>query len=615
LIAMLICVVTVPVCSARSRQSKVRVIHFPKDRSLGKLFISDEIAKWESRPFAYWFEGTKWLSIGHAQGDVKIPPGKRLKLILSSWTWEKPDNLSALRQLKPDDIYSLILSHEWSPGKKPNDKCMPYVAHLTGLKTLNLRGANITSRGLKYITQFKVLERLYLPARVNNSGMVYVAKLKSLKVLYFGGDNYVTDKGLAQLADLKSLEELCLYSVRMTDKGLQLLSTLPRLHYLILGGNFTDNAFLYLKDVPSLRTLSIGLKRFTDRGMKNISGLTQLENFTAHWIKTITDKGVAHLKNMPSLKKLDIGHAQLTDRAMLDLKQIPTLEYLHLPSGGFTDAGLKHIAELQNLRYLCVGGSSDSPLTDESLRYVGQLKNLDILYIGEAVFSDSGIKHIAKLTNLKSLILFNADQLTNKGLAELASLQSLTSIHLGRGAKISVSGLKSLNSLKKLKDLTIQNVKQDNSIMDISGLTALEDLSIGLHRKYKGGTMVYESSFQDEDLACLANLTRLKKLHLAGAGISNEGIKHLSGLTNLGYLSIVGQCRITDVGLKHLANMQKLYRLRIHDGHFSDRALQYLENLPSLYWLELTSDNAFSKRAIRRFKEKNPNLTRLQLVP
>ncbi|NVM56728.1 MAG: hypothetical protein HWN51_01215 [Desulfobacterales bacterium] len=151
--------------------------------------------------------------------------------------------------------------------------------------------------------------------------------------------------------------------------------------------------------------------------------------------------------------------------------------------------------------------------------------------------------------------------------------------------------------------------------MDISGLTALEDLSIVLHRKYKGRTIVYESSFQDKDLACLANLTRLKKLWLSGAGISDEGIKHLSGLTNLEYLSIVGQCRITDVGLKHLANMQKLYRLRIHDGHFSDRALQYLENLPSLCWLELTSDNAFSKRAIRRFKEKNSNLEQLQLVP
>jgi len=612
-------------------RSKERIVHFPNDRSLGKLFISDENARSEIRGFGYDIEGTKWERFGQAQGDVTIPAGKRLQLILSSWTWEKPDNLSALRKLKPDDIYSLILSHKWSRGKRrPNDRCMPYVAHLTGLKTLNLWGANITSRGLEYITEIKSLERLYLPARVNNSGMVYVGKLKSLKVLYFGGNNFVTNDGLAQLSNLKSLEELALRSVRMTDQGLKYLSGLPHLRYLILGGNFTNDAFLYLKDVPSLRTLSIGIMeiggrdpksrpclitRFNDEGMKNVSGLRQLENFGAAWMEGITDKGVAHLKNMPSLKKLGIGHAHLTDRAMLDLKQIRTLEWLHLPNDGLTDAGLKHIAELQNLRYLWVSGSSISPLTDESLRYVGKLKNLERLYIGGAGFGDKGMKHIAQLTNLRDLILFKAGDLTNKGLAELAKLKCLTKLHLGRGAKISVSGLKSLNSLKKLKDLTIQNVKQDNSIMDISGLTALEDLSIGLHRKYKGGTIVYESSFQDKDLACLANLTRLKKLWLSGAGISDEGIRHLSGLTNLESLGIVGQCRITDVGLKHLANMQKLYRLQIMDGHFSDRALQYLENLPSLYWLELTSDNAFSKRAIKRFKEKNPNLTQLQLVP
>jgi hypothetical protein len=506
---------------------------------------------------------------------------------------------------------------------------MPYVAHLTGLNTLNLWGANITRQGLKDITEINSLERLHLPARVSNSGMVHIGKIKSLKVLYFDGDNYITNDGLKHLSNLKSLERLALRSVRMTDQGLKHLSALPRLRYLILGGNFTNEAPLYLRDVPSLKTLSLGIMgrgtshknrsslitRFNDEGMKNVSGLTQLENFSPHWIGGVTDRGVAYLKNMPSLKKLDIGHAHLTDRAMLDIKQISTLEWLHLPNYGLTDVGLKHIAELQNLRYLWVRGRGDSPLTDESLQYVGKLKNLEHLLIGGSGFSDSGMKYIADLTKLKQLTIFKAGDLTNKGLAELAKLKCLTEFYLGGDTNISLSGLKSLNSLKKLKDLTIQNVKQDNSIMDISGLTALEDLSISLPRKHKGRTIIYESSFQDKDLTCLANLTRLKELWLAGAGISDEGIKHLSGLTNLESLGIAGQSRITDVGLKYLANMQKLYRLRIHDGHFGDRALQYLENLPSLRWLELTSDNAFSNRAIRRFKEKNSNLEQLRLVP
>jgi hypothetical protein len=148
LIAMLICVVTVPVCSAQTNRgaTKSRVIHFPKDRSLGILMIEDA-EQMSTSPFGFALEGIKWERFGQAVGEVRVPHRKRLQLILNSWTWQKPDNLSVLRQLKPDDIYSLTLSPEYSPGnRRPSNRCMPYVAHLTGLKTLNLWGGEYYQR-------------------------------------------------------------------------------------------------------------------------------------------------------------------------------------------------------------------------------------------------------------------------------------------------------------------------------------------------------------------------------------------------------------------------------------------------------------------------------------
>ena len=100
-------------------------------------------------------------------------------------------------------------------------------------------------------------------------------------------------------------------------------------------------------------------------------------------------------------------------------------------------------------------------------------------------------------------------------------------------------------------------------------------------------------------------------------GIDHEGVKHLSALINLEYLNILcpGESKISDQALKYLRNMHKLNRLIIKDGHFTDKALDYLDDLPSLIWLELTSDYAFSTKAINDFRQKNPNITELQLIP
>lgn len=338
--------------------SEVRIIHFPKDRSLGELMIAWENPQDSSIRFGgYPFEEISWERYGHAQGDIKVPKGKLVKLILDSWTWQNPENLSALKLLDSDDIYSLILSPRFSSGEiEPSDKCIPYLVHLTGLNALDLDGDNITSRGLEQLTTLKTLERFRSPTNLDDSGMVSIGKLRSLKVLHIFENNSITNEGLKQIANLKSLKILALSTTRTTDKGLNVLSSLPSLNLLILNGNFKSDAAIYLKDVPNLRTLRIDMAHFNDRGMENVSNLTKLENLDTHWVEHTTDRGITYLKNLPNLKQLDVAHAKLTDKAMLDLRQISRLESLYLPYPGITDEGLKHIAQLNNRLFKIICG-------------------------------------------------------------------------------------------------------------------------------------------------------------------------------------------------------------------------------------------------------------------
>jgi hypothetical protein len=599
-------------------QTKERVLHFPKYRSIGQLAIGDVKVSVKQASPRNLFEEVEWESFGDAKGDIKIPKNKVVRLTLASWTWQNPVNLSALKQLKPDDIYSLYLSPHWSAGNiNPNDKCMPYITYMTGLNTLNLYGANISAKGLDLLTKLKALERLYCPDSLNDSGMTAISKLTSLKSLYIIGNNTVTNKGLTQLSNLKFLDNLGLNAVNMTDEGLKNLGGLAFLRYLSLVGNFTNDAFIYLNNAKSLKSIQIEISKFDDGGMKNLSNLTQLENFNAHRMSGITDSGVAYLKNMTNLKNLDFWAAKLTDSSMQVLGKIHTLEYLNLPTS-FTDEGIKFITDLKNLKFFWIGRSTISPLTDESLRYIGQLKNLEELNIGGAGFSDEGMQSIAKLIKLKRLWLLKADMLTNKGLDELAKLESLTDLYLGSDTKITISGIKALNSLKTLKSLNLGDVHQDNSTaMDISGLTELETLKITLHCIHRMDMTTVYDSFREQDLAFLSNLKNLTSVQITGRGITDSAIKNLSELENLELIIIStgGETLLTDASLKDVTKLKKLSSIFIMTGHITDKSLEYLAELPSLRRIELTSDVAFSAKAVRNLKAKNPNIEQLQLKP
>jgi beta-lactamase regulating signal transducer with metallopeptidase domain len=615
--------------------SKARVVHFPKDRSLGKLEIQDENAV---RELTYWFHwtginGPEWEYLGQAQGDVQVPAGKRLSLTVNKTAWR---DLSALSKLRPDDLYRLYLPAILTDRVKPDDKCMPHIAHLTGLRSLALDRTDITDKGLKYITNLSSLEYLGVPYRVTDKGMAHIAALTSLKGIYFPGEGRgITNAGLRHLSKLSSIEELYLKGEQMGDAGLAHLRDLPRLKYLAMyGSGFTDKGMVHVKDIPSLRILSFheSLPRITDEGLAHISDMPNLELLCLHGIKDITDEGIAHLTKMRSLRKLEIGSSQVTDKGLAYLAQIKTLEHLDLPQDqkGITDTGLTYLGTLPNLRHLAITRihfidpkMNKEYYTDKGLAELAKCRLLEELNIGSPGITDEGMRHVAKLTNLKKLMLFGCENVTNEGLAQLTTLKSLRHLYIA-DSKITIGGLSHLNKIPGLFKLDLHDIEQDHSGLNISGLTKLEELGLSLkiERVDRENNLLITQKSTAADLVCLAKLKRLRWLQGIN-GVTDTSLKKLSGLTNMERFSFAAT-GLTDDGLKSLANMKNLDLLSISNKYpeqvsgarrriLTDEGLRHLEGLKMLTLLRIDSDNNFSDSAIRRLRRGLPNLYSLNI--
>lgn len=600
---------TLSVCSPRvsAAGDPARTLHLPADRSLGSLSVQDVNAVRRIETFHYWIDGAEWDYLGPARGDVVVPAGKRLMLSVAGGQWR---DLSPLLKLKPDDLYRLSI-HGSFGGGRPGDSCMTYVAHLTGLRALDLTNTGISGAAMKYVSGMRQLERLTLPAHMDDAGMAIVAGLPSLTGLYFK-ENRVTDAGLAHLAKLTTLEELELGGARITDKGLTHLAGLPRLRYLVLWGKgFSDAGLRRLKAIPHLETLSLGaLEQVTDVGVACLSEIPQLRDVDLYRGYKVTDRGMAYLKKLPHLRRLDLRHAAVTDAGLMHLKEAMTLEYLMLPHSGITDKGFDCLAQLTQLRELHVPrphyvdpAMDKGYYTDAGVKAISRLTSMEKLSLAGYGVTDEGVRHLTGMVHLKELDFFGCGRLTDESLETIAGFRSLQTLRV-KYARLAMTGLKPLNRLTSLENLTLDEVVQDNSGLDLSGLANLRDLSFSLARKQADGEV---AAYREEDIAALGRLTSLRRLQISHTGIPDaSALRHLTGLKRLERLSIGGN-GCTDEAVAYLAELPNLSSLTL-SGTFTDASLVHLRKLHNLTLLDFMSGANFSPRALSDFRASMPCL-------
>lgn len=593
-----------------------KVLRFPVEYSLGEIYVQDD----SDLQNALWFNPFNdlacWDMLSPAIGNVYIPAGKRVKLVVNQEAWQKPELLIPLQGLDPNDLYALDLSQARPPARPATDRCIPYILHLTGLRQLDLTDTAITQMGLKKLSVMKHLARMVVPKNLTSGGLGMLVQMKSLTSIRLR-QNRIADSAFALLTELPNLKELHLFGDYLTDEGLACLPQLTHLEFLLLGSGkeaFSTKGYSSIAQIPNLRTLWIDSHDCSDEKLALLARHPKLTGLNLCWEGGITDQGIHYISQIPNLKELNISSAKATNQGIQYLGMCRQLEILELPSFGYTDVGILGLSGLIQLKELRVSTASNSPLTDKSLAEIAKLQHLEKFWIAGNGFTDAGMKHLLQLKNLRELLIGTCPSITNEGFAKLAGLENLEILNWCGKSAITFAGLNQFGHHKKLRHFRCTDIQRGSTALDLSGMEALDDLRIEMPREYnkKNRTSTFTDSFSDDDLACLAALKNLSSLCLCGDGIGDKGLIFLKDLKRLDTLFLDGRSDITDKGLRNLSGMNRLWQLII-TGHFTDKALEILAEMDSLAVIELRTDRPINHQAIREFRQKKKNLKKWDL--
>lgn len=349
-------------------------------------------------------------------------------------------------------------------------------------------GGNVSDDWLAKIKSLPRLKELYISASkdVTERGMAHLAEIKSLESLEFYSF-HLPDPALAPLAGLPKLSELSVTEAKLTDAALPHIGALMGLKKLRLKGNqITDAGMEYLKDLRRLEVLDIAhgnwvdsKMRITDAGVAHVAAFTELRELDLSGLP-IGDDGLAKLSGLVELRTLNVGGTRISGKGLKTLEKFPKLESLVLAGPSIDNAGMEHVGKCSRLEYLALTYTS---VGDEGLRQLVGLKELKRLTLDSRVMTDAGLAHLIPLTKLEHVEL-RASKTSDEGLKHLSNLTALSRIDLSGSGEPGVSigrnytgaGYAHLAKTMKLKTLYLNNA--DVHWTELRDLKQLQELSM-----------------------------------------------------------------------------------------------------------------------------------------
>ncbi len=195
-----------------------------------------------------------------------------------------------------------------------------------------------------------------------------------------------------------------------------------------------------------------------DDGLQALPRLKHLELLDLSGAIHLGDGMMDDVAAIRTLKRLSVHHTfGVTDAGLALLKNHPSLEEIYINNRKITDAGVKHLLTIPNLRKVHIGGD-DGPLTDDALKQVSAIPKLRALHISCPKFTDSGLKFLVGAPELEELIV-DCTSITNSGLVHIAAIPKLKRLVIGsffRCPSITDKGLQHLHRMQQLEELVIE---------------------------------------------------------------------------------------------------------------------------------------------------------------
>lgn len=141
-----------------------------------------------------------------------------------------------------------------------------------------------------------------------------------------------------------------------------------------------------------------------------------------------TDAGLKHLRFLTELRYLDLTDSETTEKGLEYLEDMSKLRVLLLYKTWIDNEGLALLANFPELRVL--SWSSLELHADKGLSYLRTTPKLEKLYLSRAQISDRGIRYLKELPNLRVLDLSGNDEITNIGAMQLKGIYTLEVLDL-----------------------------------------------------------------------------------------------------------------------------------------------------------------------------------------
>lgn len=290
---------------------------------------------------------------------------------------------------------------------------------------------------------------------------------------------------------------------------------------------------------------------------------------------TIDDSALEHLAGLRRVKSVLLNETGVTDAGMATVGKIATLQNVDLRGCTISNAGLEPLVALSQLKALRLSGESGATSVD-----------------------DDGMVHVAKMKNLKALLL-DFLWISEVGLEQLAGLDKLEELYLAK-TLVGDDALATMSQFPRLKKLRISQCQFENEgLAHLAKVTTLEDLDLSEN-----------NSINDSGMPHLSGLTKLKRLNLWRTYVGDPGVESLAGLTAMEWLNL-DNSQISDACLQHLSSMSKLSFLHLGSTLVSDAGLPALEGLTSLKDLKVTR-TAVTAEGVEALNKKLPD-TDIQL--
>lgn len=289
------------------------------------------------------------------------------------------------------------------------------------------------------------------------------------------------------------------------------------------------------------------------------------------WIDNavLEKKHLETLQRLPKLKWLRISGTglSLAPDATIPLQKIKSLEHLSLSetTEKNSDSLLEPISHLANLRSIELGPVSDQSLV--SLKNCTQLEGLMLWNVDN--LTDKGLENLPKMPKLKFLTI-EGGKITGNGLKFITQCIELKTLELGRNPKLGDELAPFLRGLKSLCRLDLMDTRVgDTTAREIAQLPTL--LSLGLGR----------TKVSDAGAKCLLALKQLIELQLFGTNISDAAVVDISKCQQLERLDL-DDTRLTQNCWSSLETLTRLKFLRVPKTIFTEQSIPHIAKLRRL---------------------------------